>query len=83
MNYTVKGRYYIANEGYVFHSTITDIYSKRIALPNPELLKSYEVVDEASIPVIEPEEPEIVVDSDAATEDDYINALKELGGNVR
>ena len=72
MNYTIDGKNYIANEGYVFHSTITDIYTKRIMLPKPEYLEVYEIVDEASIPVVEPEEdnaPEAdvpVVDENAA-----------------
>ena len=72
MNYTVNGKFYKANEGYVFHSTITDIYTKRIMLPKPEYLEVYEIVDEASIPVVEPEEdnaPEAdvpVVDENAA-----------------
>lgn len=79
MNYTVNGKFYIANEGYVFHSTITDIYTKRVMLPKPEYLEVYEVVDEASIPVVEPVEPE--VDENAATEADYINALEDLGVN--
>ena len=85
MNYTVKDKFYIANEGYVFHSTITDIYTKRVMLPKPEYLEVYEIVDEASIPVVDPEvepvEPEVVVDPDAATEADYIGALEELGVN--
>lgn len=82
MNYTVNGKFYIANEGYIFHSTVTDIYTKRVMLPKPEYLEIYEVVDEASIPVVEPETPvEPVVDENAATEDDYINALEELGVN--
>ena len=55
MNYTVKGRSYIANDGYVFHSTITDIYTKRIALPNPSLFLLYEVIEESAVPVIEEE----------------------------
>lgn len=79
MNYTVKDKFYIANEGYVFHSTITDIYTKRVMLPKPEYLEVYEIVDEASIPVVEPEEPE--VDVNVATEADYINALEDLGVN--
>ena len=53
MNYTVNGKFYKANEGYVFHSTITDIYTKRIMLPKPEYLEVYEIVDEASIPVVD------------------------------
>ena len=75
MNYTVKDKFYIANEGYIFHSTITDIYTKRVMLPKPEYLEVYEIVDETSIPV----EPE--VDVNAATEADYINALEDLGVN--
>ena len=81
MNYTVNGKFYIANEGYVFHSTVTDIYTKRVMLPKPEYLEVYEIVDEASIPV-EPEKPvEPEVDENAATEADYINALEDLGVN--
>ena len=54
MNYTVNGRNYVANEGYVFISKITGIISKKLRLRNPELLENYDVIPE---PIIEEEEP--------------------------
>lgn len=55
MNYIVKGRFYIADEDYTFHSKLTDNYSKRIALPKPEMLEYYDVIPE---PIEEIEENE-------------------------
>lgn len=44
MNYTVDGKYYIANDGYFFRSKDTGIISKTLRLKNPSLFKDYEVV---------------------------------------
>lgn len=79
MNYTVDGKNYVADEGYVFISKATGIVSKKLRLKDASLLDNYDVIEE---PVIEDAEPEVdvpVVDENAATEEDYINALKELG----
>lgn len=46
MNYTVNGRNYIANEGYVFISKTTGIISKKLRLRKPELLENYDVIIE-------------------------------------
>lgn len=46
MNYTVNGRNYIANEGYVFISKTTGIISKKLRLRKPEMLDNYEVIPE-------------------------------------
>ena len=55
MNYTVDGKNYIANEGYVFISKITGIISKKLRLPKPELIDNYDVIPE---PIEEIEEPD-------------------------
>ena len=44
MNYTVDGKYYIANDGYFFRSKDTGIISKTLRLKNPSLFKDYEAV---------------------------------------
>lgn len=44
MNYTVDGKNYIANEGYVFISKITGIMAKEIRFARPEFIDNYEVV---------------------------------------
>lgn len=79
MSYTVDGKNYVANEGYVFISKATGIISKKLRLKDASLLDNYDVIEE---PVIEDAEPEVdvpMVDENATTEADYINALKELG----
>ena len=55
MSYTVKGRIYTADEGFVFHSKLMDSISKKIALPKPEMLEYFDIIPE---PI--PEEPEVV-----------------------
>lgn len=44
MNYIVKDRMYIADEGYAFLLKGTEHASKKIALPKPEMIEYYEVV---------------------------------------
>ena len=44
MNYTVDGKYYIANDGYFFRSKDTGIISKTLRFKNPSLINDYEVV---------------------------------------
>ena len=46
MNYTIEGKNYIANEGYVFISKTTGIISKKLRLRKPEMLDNYEVIPE-------------------------------------
>lgn len=81
MNYTVDGKNYVANEGYVFISKATGIISKKLRLRDASLLDNYDVIEEPVVEPEEPVEPEVVVDPDAATEADYIGALEELGVN--
>ena len=44
MNYTVDGKYYIANDGYFFRSKDTGIISKTLRLKTSSLINDYEVV---------------------------------------
>ena len=44
MNYIVNGKYYIANDGYLFRSKDTGIISKTLRLKNPSLFNDYEAV---------------------------------------
>lgn len=53
MNYTVDGKNYIANDGYVFISKTTGIMSKKLRLRKPEMLDNYDVIPE---PIEEVEE---------------------------
>lgn len=53
MNYTIDGKNYIANEGYVFISKITGIISKKLRLPKPELIDNYDIIPEPIIEEIE------------------------------
>lgn len=79
MNYTVKGRIYTADEGYVFLLKGTEHTTKRMALPKPEMIANFDIIPEP-VPE-EPEIPEVPETEEQATEEDYINALKELGVN--
>lgn len=53
MNYTVDGKNYIADDGYVFISKTTGIMSKKLRLRKPEMLDNYDVIPE---PIEEVEE---------------------------
>lgn len=53
MNYTVDGKNYIANEGYVFISKITGIISNTLRLPKPKLIDNYDVIPEPIVEEIE------------------------------
>lgn len=53
MNYTVDGKNYIANEGYVFISKTTGIISKKLRLPKPDLIDNYDVITEPIVEEIE------------------------------
>ena len=79
MNYTVNGKIYTADEGFVFQSKKTGIISKVLRFRSPEMIDNYDVIPEP-VPEPTPEEatPETPVDEEA-TEADYINALEELG----
>lgn len=44
MNYTINGKIYTADEGFVFKSKKTGIISKVLRLRSPEMLDNYEVV---------------------------------------
>ena len=44
MNYTVDGKYYIANDDYFFRSKDTGIISKTLRLKTSSLINDYEVV---------------------------------------
>lgn len=79
MNYTIDGKYYVADEGYVFISKATGIISKKLRLKDASLLDNYDVIEEPEVEDAEPEVDVPVVDENTATEEDYINALKELG----
>lgn len=46
MGYTVNGKSYEANEGYVFRSKRTGIISKVLRLRFPEMLDNYEIIPE-------------------------------------
>lgn len=53
MNYTVNGRNYTANDGYVFISKNTGIISKKLRLRNPELLENYDIIIEPIVEEVE------------------------------
>lgn len=57
MNYTIQGRNYIADEGFVFQSKKTGIISKVLRLRSPEMLDNYDVIPEP-VPEPIPEETE-------------------------
>lgn len=59
MNYTVNGKRYEANEGYVFRSKRTGIISKVLRLRSPEMLDNYEVIPEPVPEEIEEMEEDI------------------------
>jgi hypothetical protein len=69
MNYTVDGKNYIANEGYVFISKTTGIISKKLRLRKPDLLKNYDVIPEPVTEEIEEAE------TTETTETDHNNTL--------
>lgn len=50
MNYTVKGKNYIANDGYVFQPKNIDLIFKKVRLSKPEMLDNYDIIPE---PVVE------------------------------
>lgn len=56
MNYTVKGKNYIADDGYVFQSKTTGLIFKKLRLSKPELLENYDVIPE---PIPEETEQEV------------------------
>ena len=62
MNYTVDGKIYTADEGYVFISKKTGIISKVLRLRNPEMLDNYDIIPDP-IPE-EPEQEEIAEDGE-------------------
>ena len=51
MNYTVNGKIYTADEGFVFKSKKTGIISKVLRFRSPEMIDNYDVIPE---PVPEP-----------------------------
>lgn len=63
MGYTVNGKSYEANEGYVFRSKCTGILSKVLRLRSPEMLDNYEVIPEPVPEEIEETEEEVNVNS--------------------
>lgn len=57
MNYTVNGKNYVADDGYVFQSKTTGILSKKLRLSSPDMLDNYEIIPEP-VPEPIPEEAE-------------------------
>jgi hypothetical protein len=62
MNYTVNGKNYVADDGYVFQSKTTGILSKKLRLSSPDILNNYDIIPEP-IPE-EPEQEEIAEDGE-------------------
>lgn len=53
MNYTVKDKNYIADDGYVFQSKNTGLIFKKVRLSKPEMLDNYDIIPEPIVEEIE------------------------------
>ena len=62
VNYTVNGKNYTANDGFVFQSKRTGILSKVLRLKNPEMIENFEIIPEP-VPESIPEETEQEVET--------------------
>lgn len=63
MNYTVKGKNYVVDDGYVFQSKTTGIISKKLRLSSPDMLDNYDIIPEP-VPVEEEITEEIPTDEE-------------------